>query len=106
MQLIQRAEGALTTFVVDALQGVHYGRRVATWTTRRFEEIAIGESASYSRTLAPADIELVAMLTGDRIGAEKIASPGDAPSTQAVGASILLATAVGTQLPGPGARIV
>jgi hypothetical protein len=25
---------------------------VATWTTRRFDEIAIGESATYSRTLA------------------------------------------------------
>jgi phosphate acetyltransferase len=79
---------------------------MATWTTRRFEEIAIGESASYSRTLAAADIELVAMLTGDRIGAEQTPRPGDAPSTHAVGASILLATAVGTQLPGPGARIL
>jgi hypothetical protein len=26
--------------------------RVANWTTRRFDEIAIGESASHSRTLA------------------------------------------------------
>ena len=25
---------------------------MATWTTRRFDEIAVGDSASYSRTLA------------------------------------------------------
>jgi phosphate acetyltransferase len=78
---------------------------VANWTTRRFDEIAIGDSASYSRTLAAADIELVAMLTGDRIGAEQTARPG-APSTHSIGASVLLATAVGTQLPGPGAKIL
>ena len=79
---------------------------MANWTTRRFDEIAIGDSASYSRTLAAADIELVAMLTGDRMGAGQTARPGGALSTHSIGASVLLATAVGTQLPGPGAKIL
>ncbi|HEY2969918.1 MAG TPA: bifunctional enoyl-CoA hydratase/phosphate acetyltransferase [Casimicrobiaceae bacterium] len=79
---------------------------MANWTTRRFDEIAVGESASYSRTLAAADIELVAMLTGDRIGAQQTTQPPDPASTHSIGASVLLATAVGAQLPGPGAKIL
>ena len=76
------------------------------WTTRLFDEIEIGASASYSRTLDAADIELLAMLTGDRIGGEpRDHRPAGAASTHAIGGAILLATAVGTQLPGPGANI-
>jgi phosphate acetyltransferase len=78
---------------------------MATWTTRLFDEIAVGESASYARTLDAADIELLVMLTGDRIGGEGNHRPIGAASTHAIGGSVLLATAVGTQLPGPGARI-
>jgi len=78
---------------------------MATWTTRLFDEIAVGESASYARTLDAADIELLVMLTGDRIGGESNHRPAGAASTHAIGGSVLLATAVGTQLPGPGARI-
>jgi phosphotransacetylase/acyl dehydratase len=78
---------------------------MANWTTRLFDEIAIGESASYSRTLDAADIELLAMLTGDRIADDRDHRPAGLPSTQALGGAILLATAVGTQLPGPGARV-
>src|SRR5271169_5434648 len=78
---------------------------MASWTTRLFDEISIGESASYARTLDAADIELLVMLTGDRIGGERNHRPLGAASTHAIGGSVLLATAVGTQLPGPGARI-
>src|SRR5437870_2452081 len=46
------------------------------------------------------------MLTGDRMGAGQTARPGGALSTHSIGASVLLATAVGTQLPGPGAKIL
>jgi phosphotransacetylase/acyl dehydratase len=78
---------------------------MANWTTRLFEEIAVGERASYARTLDAADIELLVMLTGDRIADDTNHAPAGAPSTHAIGAAVLLATAVGTQLPGPGARI-
>jgi phosphate acetyltransferase len=78
---------------------------MATWTTRLFDQIAVGERASYARTLDAADIELLVMLTGDRIGGEGNHRPVGAASTHAIGGSVLLATAVGTQLPGPGARI-
>lgn len=78
---------------------------MANWTTRLFDEIAIGESASFSRTLDAADIELLAMLTGDHIAGDRNHRPVGVPSTQAIGGAILLATTVGTQLPGPGARI-
>jgi len=78
---------------------------MANWTTRLFDEIAVGNSASYSRTLDAADIELLVMLTGDRIGDDSNRRPAGAPSTHAIGGSVLIATAVGTQLPGPGARI-
>jgi phosphate acetyltransferase len=79
---------------------------MATWTTRLFEEIAVGERASYARTLDAADIELLVMLTGDRLADAAEQRPVGAASTHALGGSVLLATAVGTQLPGPGARIV
>ena len=78
---------------------------MATWTTRLFDEIGVGESASYTRTLDAADIELLVMLTGDRIGDDSNRRPAGAPSTHAIGGSVLIATAVGTQLPGPGAHI-
>ena len=79
---------------------------MTVWTTRLFDEIEIGASASYSRTLDAADIELLTMLTGDRIGDEqRNHRPVGAASTHGIGGAILLATAVGTQLPGPGAKI-
>ncbi len=78
---------------------------MATWTTRLFDEIALGESASYVRTLDAADIELLIMLTGDRLADGADERPVGAASTHALGGNVLLATAVGTQLPGPGARI-
>jgi phosphate acetyltransferase len=78
---------------------------MATWTTRLFDEIDVGESASYARTLDAADIELLVMLTGDRIAGEANDRPIGAASTHAIGGSVLLATVVGTQLPGPGAHI-
>jgi phosphotransacetylase/acyl dehydratase len=78
---------------------------MTNWTTRLFDEIAVGERASYARTLDAADIELLVMLTGDRIGDDTNQRPVGAASTHAIGGGVLLATAVGTQLPGPGARI-
>ena len=65
---------------------------MATWTTRLFDEIAVGESACYARTLDAADIELLVMLTGDRIGGEANHRPVGAASTHAIGGSVLLAT--------------
>lgn len=44
-------------------------RDATTWSSRLFDEIAVGESASYARTLDAADVEFVDLLTGDRLWA-------------------------------------
>ena len=68
----------------------------------------MGESASYSRTLDLRDIEFVDMMTGDRLEAAAGAAPlsASAQSAPASGCHILIAAAIGTQLPGPGSTVV
>jgi len=51
-------------------------RDIATWSSRLFDGIAVGESASYARTLDTGDIDFVDMMTGDRLES----GPGPVPS--------------------------
>jgi phosphate acetyltransferase len=71
-----------------------------------FDEIAVGETASYNRTLDLRDIEFVDMMTGDRaeVGLEPVSS--SRRSAPASGCRILIAAAIGTQLPGPGSTVL
>ena len=71
-----------------------------------FDEIAVGETASYARTLDLRDVEFVDMMTGDRLEAGAAPVPGSVPSAPASGCRILIAAAIGTQLPGPGSAVV
>jgi len=81
-------------------------RTIATWSSRLFDEIAVGESASYARTLDAGDIEFVDMMTGDRLDGSPGSVPSAARSAPASGCRILIAAAIGTQLPGPGSTVV
>ncbi len=78
---------------------------MATWTTKLFDEIAVGDRATLEHVVDAGDVELIAMLTGDRLALDRT-RPAAARSTQAVGARILIANAIGSRLPGPGAAIV
>ncbi|HEX8011530.1 MAG TPA: bifunctional enoyl-CoA hydratase/phosphate acetyltransferase [Casimicrobiaceae bacterium] len=79
---------------------------IATWSSRLFDEIAVGESASYARTLDAGDVEFVDMLTGDRLDRGPGPVPSAARTAPASGCRILIAAAIGTQLPGPGGTVV
>jgi len=81
-------------------------RDAKTWSTRLFDEIAVGESASYARTLDAADVEFVDLLTGDRLDSGSSLGSGAAKSAPASGCRILIAAAIGTRLPGPGSDVV
>jgi phosphate acetyltransferase len=81
-------------------------RDVATWSSRLFDEVAVGESASYLRTLDAADVEFVDLLTGDRLDAGSGLATSVARSAPASGCRILIAAAIATRLPGPGGAVV
>ena len=66
----------------------------------------MGESASYARTLDLHDIEFVDMMTGDRLETGAAPLPGSTRSAPASGCHILIAAAIGTQLPGPGSSVM
>jgi phosphate acetyltransferase len=66
----------------------------------------VGESASYARTLDLRDIEFVDMMTGDRFEAGAAPASTSAQSAPASGCHILIAAAIGTQMPGPGGTVV
>ena len=79
-------------------------------TNRTFDEIAVGASAELSRTLTRTGIEALAMLSGQidpcmlengQAGVEVTDDCADAAGVEA-----LIATVLGTKLPGPGMRIV
>src|SRR5436309_2566383 len=74
---------------------------------RTFDEIAVGDSASVTRTLTKADIELFAVMSGDVNPAhldEQYARSDIFHHIVAHGmwSGALLSTVLGTKLPGPG----
>jgi phosphate acetyltransferase len=76
-----------------------------------FDEMRVGATAEFRRTLSQADIELLAMVSGDvdpfHLTGEGAASVRpDVRSTEAVGAQAIIAAALGTRLPGPGMTIL
>lgn len=80
-------------------------------TNVTFDEIEVGAAASLTRTLSPADIEMLALISGDvdpfHVGGDGAAPVApDASTTSAVGAEALIAAVLGTKLPGPGMRIL
>jgi acyl dehydratase len=78
---------------------------MAPWTSKLFDEISIGDDATLVHVVDAADIELIAMVTGDRLALDRTRRTA-ARSTQAVGAAVLVANAIGSRLPGPGSVIV
>lgn len=80
-------------------------------TNVTFAEIEIGVSAELSHTLSQTDLEVMALLSGD-VDPFFLQKPGtpaasrDAGKTEAAGAEALIASLLGTKLPGPGMRIV
>jgi phosphotransacetylase/acyl dehydratase len=76
-----------------------------------FDEIRVGAMAEFRHTLSQADIELLALVSGDvdpfhLTGEGAAKTRRDARTTEAVGAQAIIAAALGTRLPGPGMRIV
>ncbi|MCE1181874.1 MAG: MaoC family dehydratase N-terminal domain-containing protein, partial [Rhodocyclales bacterium] len=76
-----------------------------------FDEINIGRSASLTRTLAPEDVKLFAVLTGDVNPA--LVDPEYAHSglfreviAHGMWSGSLISTVLGTQFPGPGTILV
>ncbi|HTH15377.1 MAG TPA: bifunctional enoyl-CoA hydratase/phosphate acetyltransferase [Magnetospirillum sp.] len=84
---------------------------MATINGRTFDQISVGDSATLSRTLTMADIELFAVMSGDlnpwhldeaaarSCGFERIAGHSQ-------WGAALLSSLIGTRLPGPGSRYV
>jgi phosphate acetyltransferase len=87
---------------------------MAKWrnmTNVTFDEIQAGASASLKRTLSQTDIEVLALVSGDvdpfHVTADATAAVRpDASRTEAAGAEALIAAVLGTQLPGPGMKIL
>ncbi|HEX6734431.1 MAG TPA: bifunctional enoyl-CoA hydratase/phosphate acetyltransferase, partial [Azonexus sp.] len=78
---------------------------------KTFDEIAIGESASLTRTLMPEDVKLFAILTGDFNPA--VVDPTYSQSgmfreviAHGMWSGSLISTVLGTQFPGPGTILV
>jgi phosphate acetyltransferase len=78
---------------------------MAIWTSKLFDEIHVGDQATLVHVVDPADVELIAMVTGDRLAVDRIRRTA-VRSTQAVGAAVLIANVIGSRLPGPGSVIV
>jgi phosphate acetyltransferase len=84
---------------------------MAKMSNTTFDEIEIGASATLTRTLSKADIEVLALVSGDANpfhvkSEDDLDSQSDANTTQGVGAEALVSAALGTQLPGPGMKII
>ncbi|KAB2916785.1 MAG: bifunctional enoyl-CoA hydratase/phosphate acetyltransferase [Dechloromonas sp.] len=78
---------------------------------KTFDEIAIGDSASLTRTLMPEDVKLFAILTGDfnpAVVDPKYSQSGMFREVIAHGmwSGSLISTVLGTQFPGPGTILV
>jgi len=76
-----------------------------------FDEIRLGAAAEFCHTISQADVELLALVSGDvdpfdLTGDEAASARSDSRTTQAVGAQAVIAAALGTRLPGPGMKIL
>jgi phosphotransacetylase/acyl dehydratase len=76
-----------------------------------FDEIRVGATAEFRHTLSQADVELLALVSGDvdpfhLTGEGAARARPDARTTEAVGAQAIIAVALGTRLPGPGMTIL
>lgn len=87
---------------------------MAKWsnvTNVTFDEIQPGASANLTRALSQTDIEVLALVSGD-VDPFPVTGDGmaevrpDASTTEAAGAEALIAAVLGTQLPGPGMKIL
>src|SRR6185437_6717208 len=74
---------------------------------RTFEEIAVGDTASITRTMTSADVEALALIAG-AVDDAQLATPSADDECLAPGASAiaLVSGLVLRKLPGPGAQIV
>ncbi len=75
-----------------------------------FDEIEVGASATFSRTLSLPDIELAALVSGevDPFHIEQVGSAdsrSDSNTIDGAAAAVLISIAIGTKLPGPGTHI-
>ena len=76
-----------------------------------FDEIRVGATAEFRHALSQADVELLALVSGDvdpfhLTGEGAARARPDARTTEAVGAQAIIAAALGTRLPGPGMTIL
>jgi phosphotransacetylase/acyl dehydratase len=76
-----------------------------------FDEIRVGATAEFRRTLSQADIEVLALVSGDvdpfhLTGEGATSVRPDARTTEAVAAQAIIAAVLGTRLPGPGMTIL
>jgi len=88
-----------------------HGDTVQYLENRTYDEIGVGDTASLTRTLRPADIQLFAVMTGDinpAIVDEEFAHSGMFREVIAHGmwSASLISTVLGTQYPGPGTILV
>ncbi len=82
-----------------------------TLANKTFDEIAVGDSASLTRTLMPEDVKLFAIMTGDfnpTVAAPQYSQSGMFREVIAHGmwSGSLISTLLGTQFPGPGTILV
>ena len=68
---------------------------------KTFEEVAIGDTASFERTLQASDMRAWAAAFGD---ADPLAGPGESQAASGIVTALLTALA-GSALPGPGSSI-
>ena len=77
------------------------------FANRTFDEIEVGETASLRQTLSAADVEALAVASGDVDGLHVDSrDDGDRLSVQSAAAVALFAGLVNRRLPGPGSRIL
>lgn len=75
-----------------------------------FDQIELGSTASFTRKLTPTMIEVLALVSGDvnpfHLKDEEKEIRENTEYTQAAGAGAFIRAALGTELPGPGMKII
>lgn len=84
---------------------------MAKMSNKTFDEIEIGASATLTRTLSATDIDALALVSGDanpfHLKSENdLEDQSDLSATQGISAEALVSATLGTQLPGPGMKII